>query len=224
MNKNQTTAAKLLMLLIAIIAWFALVLQLFLQIDNAGLNGLTTSEAIFNYFSYFTILTNLLVAVSLTFALQAPESNPGRFFLNPITQSAIGLYIVIVGIVYTIALRKIWDPQGLQLIADRLLHDAVPVLYLLFWLISIPKKVLAWNNVFSWLLYPFVYLVLVLTRGILDGWYAYPFLNGAVHGWGKVMLNITFIFLAFLGVGLLMVAINHRGAKSQMLKEPESSD
>jgi hypothetical protein len=67
-------------------------------------------------------------------------------------------------------------------------------------------------------------LVFVLTRGILDGWYAYPFLNGTVLGWGKVILNIAYIFLAFLGIGLLMVTINRRGFKTQMLKEPESSE
>jgi hypothetical protein len=47
-------------------------------------------------------------------------------------QSGAAIYIAIVGIVYSFALRHIWDPQGLQKIADMLLHDSLPVLYVAF--------------------------------------------------------------------------------------------
>ncbi len=208
MKKNAALAKKISMGIIAIIGWYALGLQLYVMIDKMTTNGYGLTETIANFFSYFTILTNLLVAISLTLSLLAPASVPGRFFGSPFTQSAIAVYILIVGIIYSIALRKTWNPEGLQLIADRLLHDAVPLLYFIFWILFVPGKLLQWKDPVSWLIYPLIYLVYILVRGSATGWYPYPFLNISELGYGKVILNIGLIGLAFLVVGVLLVTIN----------------
>ncbi len=141
-------------IIIAIIGWFALLLQLYVMMNTNAKNGIAISSTIINFFSFFTILSNLLVAFSLTFSTLFSKTKPGIFFSKPATQSAIGLYIIIVGIVYTVALRKIWNPEGLQLVADRLLHDLIPLLYLIYWLLFTPKKVLRWKHVSYWLIFP----------------------------------------------------------------------
>ncbi|HMU47067.1 MAG TPA: Pr6Pr family membrane protein [Chitinophagaceae bacterium] len=194
--------------LIVLIGWFALSLQLFVSIKNAPALGVAIAESIVNYFSYFTILSNLAVAVSLSILLIFPGSALGRFFAKPASQTAIALYIFIVGLVYSIALRNVWDPKGLQKTADILLHDVIPILYLLFWFLFVPKKTLKWQNAFSWLIFPFIYLLYALLRGATTGWFSYYFLNFKEYGWGKVTINIILVLLAFLAVAMFLILID----------------
>ncbi|MEO5947891.1 MAG: Pr6Pr family membrane protein, partial [Chitinophagaceae bacterium] len=133
------------------------------------------------------------------------------FFSKPTTQSAIGLYIVIVGIVYSVALRKIWNPEGLQLIADRLLHDLIPLLYLIYWLLFTPKKVLQWKHIGSWVIFPAIYLIYSLARGAVVNWYPYYFINAQELGYGKVAITALLVLAAFILLGLLLVFINRLG-------------
>ncbi len=205
---KKESARKLFIAVIAIIGWFALVLQLYIMLKNGPAAGIRPFTTVVNFISYFTILCNLLVAISLSYSLLAPSSNAGKLFLNPVNQSAICLYIVIVGLVYSIALRQIWDPKGLQLLADRLLHDAIPLLYLIFWIIFIPRGVLNWKNVFPWMTLPAIYIVYSLIRGAVMGWYPYPFIHVEELGYGKVIVNALLMGLAFLGIGLIMIAFN----------------
>ena len=196
------------MTIIAITAWFALILQLYLMLDRAPYIGLSTTNAVINFFSYFTILSNLLVATSLSSSLLMPSSLLGNFFSKWYVQSSIAVYIFIVGLVYNLELRKLWDPEGWQLLTDNLLHVAVPVLYVLLWLIFTPKKVLKWKNILSWLIFPAVYLIYTLIRGSVVGWYPYPFVNADILGYGQVALNSLLVLVSIVVVGLGMIAFN----------------
>jgi hypothetical protein len=77
------------------------------------------------YFSFFTILTNLIIAVGLTCSLLLADSRWGSFF----SLSGTALYTAIVGALYSFLLRHLWNPEGSQKIADVLLHDVVPLAY-----------------------------------------------------------------------------------------------
>jgi hypothetical protein len=68
------------------------------------------------------------------------------FFSKPSVTTAIAVYIFIIGLVYNIILRNLWQPQGSQKIADELLHVAVPLLYVLYWLIFAKKNPLQWMD------------------------------------------------------------------------------
>jgi len=128
----------------AIIAWFALVLQLYLMMSLRPQTGLSAFEVLIKFVSFFTILSNLIVAVSFTIILLWPQSAAAIFFARPSNKAAVAVYILVVGIVYNLILRALWTPQGWQKIADELLHVAVPVLYVLYWLIFVPKGFLKW--------------------------------------------------------------------------------
>jgi hypothetical protein len=120
----------------AALAWFALALQCHLTVTLSIANGKTLIAGVIVFFSYFTILTNLLVAVVLSFSLWALGTRWGAWFSRPTVQSGTAVYIAIVGIVYSLLLRHIWDPQGWQKLADVLLHDLIPLLYVAFWVVS----------------------------------------------------------------------------------------
>ena len=194
--------------IIAITAWFALILQLYILIHNTPSNGMTPLQAVGRFFIFFTILTNLLVAISLTFILLKPNSSVGKFFAKPSTVTAITLYIFIVGLVYNIILRRLWQPIGLQLLADELLHVAVPVLFIIYWIFFVEKGSLKWKNCFSWLLYPVAYLFYALIRGYIEGFYPYPFLDLNELGYQRVILNCLGLTIVFIVIGFLLIAID----------------
>jgi hypothetical protein len=201
---------KLLMMITALTAWFALGLQQYILIDNTPGNGMTPSEAVGRFLLFFTVLSNLLVAISLTIVLLSPASATARFFTKPSSPAAIALYIFIVGLVYNIILRSQWQPQGLQKIADELLHVAVPILYITWWLLFAGKHSLQWMDSIKWLAYPAVYLVYALVRGSLEGFYPYPFIDVTQWGAGQVAFNCAGLLIVFVIAGLLFVFIGKK--------------
>jgi hypothetical protein len=206
MKQPKPTIVIGIFLIIA--GWFALVLQMIVLQNTAATSGIPVLMATVNYFSYFTILSNLLVALSRTIGLFFPETNAGKFFNRYTTQSAICVYIVIVGLVYSIALRNVWAPTGWQKLADHLLHDLIPLVYLVYWLIAIPPAVLKYQSIPKWLLFPGIYLVYSLVRGYFTHWYPYPFIQASELGYGTTLINSAFVLLAFIVVSLLLIFFN----------------
>lgn len=191
---------------IGALAWIGLALQFFLIVwspMDGGPGGLVGAS---RFFGYFTILTNLIVALVLTSSLL-----PGRwraFLSSPSVRAATAAYITMVGIVYSAVLRDLWNPQGAQKWADVILHDAVPILYLLHWIVCHRTGTLRWRAPITWLLYPAGYVVYALLRGVLTGWYPYPFLDANVIGWGRVAAGSIVLLVGFAGLGLLVVALD----------------
>ena len=54
----------------------------------------------------------------------------------------------------------------------------MPLGFVGYWLIFVPKAKLRWRVVLGWLVYPLAYMIFVLVRGSLVGRYPYPFLDG----------------------------------------------
>lgn len=177
-----------------LIAWFSLALQLILFKGNT-----------LNFFSYFTILSNLLFAIALWCQVFLSRTKAGAFFSRPSVLSAITLYLFIVGLVYNLVLRRTWDPQGWQWLADNLLHVVNPLLALCFWGFYIKKGTLKWKESLSWLWFPLIYLLYSLARGHIVHWYPYPFLNVAELGYPQVLIHAGMICLAFMFFGSLLL-------------------
>jgi hypothetical protein len=186
------------------ISWLALAAQFYLILAN---RTASIPETITRFFSYFTILTNILVAVSFTLLFRRPRSRPWAFFLRPGTLTAIAVYISIVSIVYNLVLRALWNPQGLQLLVDELLHSVIPVMFFLFWLLYVPKNRLSFKNLGGWLIYPFIYLAGVLVRGAVSGFYPYPFLDVTAKGYVKIFINIIVLLGGFLLFSIFLLVI-----------------
>ena len=188
----------------ASLGWFALALQLYLMLVQAPAAVL---DAVITYFSFFTILTNLLVALVFTAAALCARAAWGQWVLRPSVQASAAVYIAIVGIVYQLLLRHLWNPQGAQWVADVLLHSIIPVGYVLYWWLFAPRDELSWKNAIGWLVYPGAYLVYTLARGAVSGLYPYPFVDVTTLGYGGVLARAAGLMLVFLGMGLLIVAI-----------------
>jgi hypothetical protein len=189
------------------VAWFALVLQYTLTITKPGAPFI---EATVRYFGSFTILTNILVALALTLPWLAPQSRAGRFFDRPSVRTAILTYIIIVAVIYHYLLAKLWNPQGWQLIADTIEHVVTPALYVIDWVLFVPKGTLRWKSALAWLAFPLAYAAYSLIHGAVTGYYPYPFINVAEFGYDKILINMAVLVLVFVGLGLALIGIDRR--------------
>ncbi|MGN6494975.1 MAG: Pr6Pr family membrane protein [Agriterribacter sp.] len=190
----------------ALLAWAAVLLQLFLILQN---RTVSVTETLLRFFTFFTILSNLLVAICFTVTAMRSRY-PGAFFARPVVQSAVTVYIIIVGVVYNLVLRFLWAPQGLQRLVDELLHSVMPVYFFVYWLVYVPKASLSWKNIFPWLIFPACYLVVVLVRGAYTNYYPYPFLEVNVLGYPKVFVSAAFIMAAFILFSGLLIWIGRK--------------
>lgn len=197
-----------LITLAAVLGWAGLGIQLYLIFFARLSVGASLLGGLVSFFSYFTVITNTLVAVVLTCAVTDRESAARRWFLQPWVSSGIAVSIAVVGLAYSILLRHLWHPQGWQFIADELLHDVMPLLFLAYWWLCVPKGTLRLKHLPLWLIYPLVYFAYALLRGHLLGAYAYPFIDVALLGYPQVFINAGGILLGFVLIALLVIGID----------------
>ena len=156
-----------------------------------------TDQRLWLMAGYFTVLTNLIVAVAM-FAVARGWQMPAR------VAAGLVVAIVMVGLIYHLILARLWAPQGLAWWANQGLHTAVPLTMAGWWLAFAAKDV-GWRDVPAWLIWPAVYGVYAVVRGALTGFWAYPFVDADALGWGQVAVNIAGLLVAFavLGAGVL---------------------
>ena len=238
---------RLLLLVVVILEWFALIAQLIIHLETIEL---PLAESLVRFFSYFTILTNLLVSIYTTYILfsitkggsdkskltqskltqgkltqgkltQSEMNQRGLnqsrtgFFFRPAVQTAITLYITVVGLVYNIILRHLWDSEGMQAIIHDLLHTIIPLLVIIYWWIWTPTKKLEFKNIPAWLIYPAIYAIAVMVSGNFINWYPYPFLDLGKLGIQQVLFNSAMLILVFVFFSFLFVMIGTRKKQPQ---------
>ncbi len=194
--------------LAVILAWLAVAFQFYVHVPGHIEFTKTTMGSIVQILSYFTILTNLVVALAYSFILLMPNTKPGNFFSQTSTLTGIAVYTSVIGFIYELLLRDRWDIDGLMKLTDILLHTINPLLFLIFWFVFVPKQQLRWRLAIYWLLYPLVYLIYILIRGEMFDVYPYHFINVTTLGYSKVIINCFWVLLAFLSFSGIFLSIN----------------
>jgi len=197
-----------LTLLGTLIGGVTLIAQFFLTLDLRMAAGFGLASSIVFFFSFFTILTNILVFLCFASELAPNSWEWLRFFRRPAIRNAVAVYITVVALVYIFVLQRLWDPHGLTKFLDRVLHYVMPALYLLFWLCIVPKGLARWPQAWQWLAYPIAYGIYVMARGALTGVYPYPILDAGRFGYAAALRNLGIIFLLFLAAGFILVAMD----------------
>jgi hypothetical protein len=160
-----------------------------------------------HFFSFFTILTNILAAVALLAPVIAPASALGHFLVRPSVRTAIAGYIIVVGVVYYALLQGLGPRQGLALYLEYVLHYVTPPLFVLDWLLFVPKGNVPWTTGLAGLGFPAGYAAWTLVHGAMSGWYPYPFVDVADLGYPQALLNIAGLVAAFLVLELALVGL-----------------
>ncbi|WP_228484658.1 Pr6Pr family membrane protein [Microbacterium cremeum] len=214
----------------------AIIAQLTKSISTAIELGRDVGTTFANFFSFFTILSNLSAAIVLLWAAVWYWTRGRRADAEP-TALAVGLacvttYMIITGVVYNTLLRNIELPQGSQPIpwSNEVLHLIAPLFLLADLFVGPLRRALPWRAVWAVVAFPMIWVVYTMIRGPLTTnpasgdpfWYPYPFLNpNGAGGWPSVIVYMIGIALAIVGVGALVVWWGRRVGRR--MPEPEAS-
>ncbi|RZJ02523.1 MAG: hypothetical protein EON89_14895 [Brevundimonas sp.] len=216
---DRARAALIWRAAFAATGWIGLALQYGLLVAPAHPTGQLAVWTL-NYFSYFTILTNLLVALVLTLPVVAPSSRVGRWALNPSVRARATLYLSIVGLGYHLLLSAGSTLQGLAAVGNFIVHYIMPVAALLDWLVFTPRGGLRWSEPFGWLRYPLIYFVWTALHGYAAGWWPYWFLNLPQLGLARSALVVAVLLIVLLVAGFGFVAIDRTLARRDRTPAP----
>ena len=186
----------------------ALILQFAITIPLRLSNGDSLGGAVVFYFSFFTILTNLLLVLIYSSELWLW---PWLGWLrSPVTRGMLAAAITLVMVFYHFVLAPAWDPEGWALVADTALHYATPIIYLVWWVATVPHGQLKWSDIPAMLVPPTLYLIYVLIRGAAIGEYPYPILEANRIGYGVVALNVLAVLIGLTAFCAIVIALDRR--------------
>jgi hypothetical protein len=198
----------------AAIAWFGLVLGMVLTVFNV--NPLTTIAPnslglnddgiagligrVVDSLSYFTNLSNLIVAVVLT--MLARNSTRGGAVWHAMRMDSL-VMISITGLIYALVLAPDAQVEGVDLVVNAIKHYIVPALTVVIWLIAGPRRQVTFGSIFTALVLPLAWAAYTLVRGVFIDAYPYGFVNVADFGLQAVLVNIAGIAAFGIVLGLI---------------------
>ena len=183
-----------------------LALQFWLSMQLAFANGRDLPGFLGHFFAFYTILTNIvLVLIYLSEVVPTPRLD---VFRRPQVRGMMAANIALVGLYVYFVLRHLNTLEGLNQLADTILHYLCPTLYLLWWLLAQPHGTLRWNNLPAMLLPTLVYFVYILARGVWVQQYPYPILNTIELGYGQVLLNAVYMAAGLAALCATVIALD----------------
>lgn len=201
----------------ALVGWFAVVGQYFASHADS-------LSSTIDYFSYFTVLSNILVAATLTAAALAPRSAVGSCLLKPGVAVATAVYISVTGLTYYLILSSLYHLEGWVLFFDRLLHYVMPPAYVLFWLVFIAKGELRLSAAAWALIAPIAYAVYTFVHGPWTGFYPYPFIDLPKIGVWNTARNVLQFVVFFYVMGIAYVALDRLIARLRQSASARSTN
>lgn len=179
---------------IALVAGGSILLQIALNLSDG--EGLGTM--LWNLARYFTILTNLLTAITFAMIAGGRRASAGWML-------ALGAAMAGVGLVYHALLSHLLDQQGWEVVADQGVHTVAPILTVLWFIAFVPSDGLRWRDVGLVVIWPVIYCLYALIRGIMTGAYPYPFIDATTLTIAQMALNIAGLTAFFYALGALLL-------------------
>ncbi len=186
---------------------------------NSGLPNGKFAPAMF---LYYTILSNLICLIYFSAAVISVIKTIKKDGINGETTFAIHLKGAVI-MAITVTLLIYWFilvgagfamAEGTSKAANYIVHLFVPLLSILDWLLFDTKGRLHKSDPFKWLIIPlccYLFTVIAAACGIIfyDGsHYPYFFIDSDILGWGKVIISVICLALAFLVIGFIIFAVD----------------
>ncbi|MBF6415860.1 Pr6Pr family membrane protein [Nocardia cyriacigeorgica] len=169
-----------------------------IPLRNLGESGFSIA----NYFSYFTIQSNVLgVVVLLVGALLDPTDRRWQAI-----RGASTLYLLITGVVYAVLLANI-DVMLTDRWINDVLHRLLPLVMVLDWVVVPVTLGLTGRLLGALLIYPAVYGAYTLIRGPFVDWYPYPFLDPREQGYVSLVIGLVVLTGVFALLAVAVVAL-----------------
>ena len=186
----------------------------------------THPSLIVNFFSYFTILTNLFITIWFILAFRSRQMGQARWWGD---QAEIKGALMVAGsvtiLIYWTLLVDIPIPNATGEVANFLLHLLVPLGILIDWLIVGDPMTKPYGRMLpAWLIFPVVFAIYSEIRGPFAQWYPYFFLDpGKMGGVGNLVLAIIGVVILFFIVASLIYWLYRKRGGFQMEPAPARS-
>ena len=199
---------------VVVLAALAVQLTIAVQVDAhppghavGTLAGTALAGRLVRVFSFFTIQSNVLCGV-VSAQLAASPARDGRVWRVVRLDALLG--ITVTGIVYSTVLARIHEPKGWEQVSTNIaFHYVVPIMTVLGWLLFGPRPRIDWAVVRRALLWPLLWGAYTIVHGEITGWYPYPFVDVASHGYARVVSN-ALIVVVVLGVVAVLFGVGDR--------------
>jgi hypothetical protein len=154
-----------------------------------------------NFFSYFTVLSNISAAAVLGALAVRPAL--ARDHAMSVARGAVTLYMTVTGLVYAVLLAPAAADVSVNLKwVDVVVHQIAPVVVLADYALLPPSRRPTWLHTATWLGFPAVWLVYTLVRGPRADWYPYPFLDPAESSTAEIIVSCIGIFAVLLALAV----------------------
>jgi hypothetical protein len=194
---------------LAAVFWLALLLQLWITVEDAQRTGAPLLRALTDYFLYFTTLTIAFCGMVLTvWAFPRWDGRVIRFFRRHGTTTGATVSLILVGLIHHFMLRPLATAEGLARLSEIALHYVVPILFTGFWWEYVPRGALAMRDIPRWMIFPASYAVYAFVRGIVLHHYQYPFVDVTALGLSTAVRNAGLTVLVFVAVAIMLVLVN----------------
>ena len=178
----------------------------------AKLNGLASFSP-GNFFSFFTIQSNILASTLLVLTALIRRSERSRTF--DAVRGAATFYITITFVVFALLLSGLQEDLDTHIaFTNFVVHYLIPVVLLVDWFIDPPRHRLGLKIAFAWLAYPLAWFAYTLVRGSATKWYPYPFVDVTQHGYGGVLVRGLIFTLAFAIGAVIFAMLSDRRSSS----------
>jgi hypothetical protein len=151
-----------------------------------------------NFFSYFTIQSNLIGVAAFLLAATSPNRTRGIDLLR----GASVVYLSVTFVVFALLLSGTNVDTAMNWV-DFILHKLFPIAVVVDWLIDPPRRRITPREAVGWLAYPLVWVAYTLIRGPIANWYPYPFMDPANGGYATVAAYVVGIVI----FGILVIAL-----------------
>jgi hypothetical protein len=156
-----------------------------------------------NFFSYFTVLSNVLAAVLLGALAARPTLEVRRPV--PLLRGAVTLYMAVTGIVYNVLLAPVAADVSTNLEwVNIVVHVVGPIVVVADYLLDPPAERPTVAEAASWLVFPAVWLVYTMIRGPVADWYPYPFLDPDLETAGSIAVTCVAILVGFVALAAVL--------------------
>jgi hypothetical protein len=161
-------------------------------------NTVSIGNSVVNFFSFFTIQSNVIGVVAVTIAALAGPAARSSVWLSQL-RGAATLYMGITGMIFSLLLSGA-DVQTPIPWVNSVLHYVFPLFIVIDWLVDRSVRPLSFRQGLIFLVYPVAYGAYALIRGPIVDWYPYPFLDPRLHGY--LYVTVMMIFVAVVGLAL----------------------
>lgn len=176
-----------------------------LVLNEAFITNPTNPMQSLSIFKYFTVQSNLVAVLYFCLLIFLKVDKRSEKWKNLI--GGVMIYTTITFLIFAIVLEGLWDEKGLAQVGSILLHYINPIMIIGYVIYFRKEYHFIFKDSITWVIYPVIYLVFLVTWGMITSDFLYPFLQVSVIGIFGLIASIVGLVGLFFALSFIVVKI-----------------